>query len=121
MRIKELINNFDPSKLRYRGKLNGLRYSLDDKMNHVKRLDGEKFELLGQEEAENDLAKCLARNDEVFELTAAIAEKLVEKKETQVNTDSLANISSDTEQIKCKLPKLVIKEFDGKVLNWQTF
>ena len=121
LRIKELINNFDRSKLRYCEKLNGLRYSLDDKMNHVKRLDGEMFELLGQVEAENDLANCLVRNDEVFELTVAIAETLVEKKETPVNTDSLANISSDTDQIKCKLPKLVIKEFDGKVLNWQTF
>ena len=61
------------------------------------------------------------RNDEVFELIAAIEEKLIEKKETLINTDSLENISNNTEQIKRKLPKLVIKEFDGNVLNWQTF
>ena len=119
--IKELIDNFDPSKPRHREKLKGLRYSLDDKMNHVKRLDDEIFELLDEEEAENDLSNCLVRNDEVFELIAAIEEKLIEKKETPINTDSLENISNDTEQIKCKLPKLVIKEFDGNVLNWQTF
>ena len=34
--IKELINNFDPSKPRHREKLKGLRYSLDDKMNQIK-------------------------------------------------------------------------------------
>ena len=90
-------------------------------MNHVKRLDDEIFELLDQEEAENDLSNCLVRNDEVFELIAAIEEKLIEKKETPINTDSLENISNDTEQIKYKLPKLVIKEIEGNVLSWQTF
>ena len=90
-------------------------------MNHVKRLDDEIFELLDQEEAENDLSNCLVRNDEVFELIAAIEEKLIEKKETPINTDSLENISNDTEQIKYKLPKLVIKEFEGNVMSWQTF
>ena len=119
--IKELINNFDPSKSRHREKLKGLRYSSDDKMNHVKRLNDKIFELLDQEEAENDLSNCLVRNDEVFQLIAAIEEKLVEKKETPINSDSLENVSSNTEKIKCKLPKLVIKEFDGNVLNWQTF
>ena len=114
--IKELIDNFDPSKPRHREKLKGLRYSLDDKLNHVKRLDDEIFELLDQEEALNDLSNCLVRNDEVLELITAIEEKLIEKKETPINNDSLENISNGTEQIKCKLPKLVIKEFDGNVL-----
>ena len=36
--IKELINNFDPSKPSHREKLKGLRYSLDDKMTNIKRL-----------------------------------------------------------------------------------
>ena len=64
--IKKLINYFDPSKRRHDEKLKGLRYSLNDKMNHVKRLDDEIFELLDQEEAENDLSNCLVRNDEVY-------------------------------------------------------
>ena len=61
------------------------------------------------------------RNDEVFELIAAKEGKLIEKKETPMNTDSLENISNDTEQIKYKLPKLVIKEFEGNIMSWQTF
>ena len=67
-----MINNFDPNKPRHHEKLKGLRHSLDDKMTHVKRLDDEIFELLDQEEAENNLTNYLLRNDEVFELTAAI-------------------------------------------------
>ena len=90
-------------------------------MNHVKILEEEIFKLLDQEEAEHDLSNCLVRNDEIFELIVAIEEKLTEKKETPINTDSLENISNYAEQIKCKLPKLVITEFDGNVLNWQTF
>ena len=86
-KIKKLTNNFDPSKPRHDEKLKGLRYSLNDEI----------FELLDQEEAENDLSNCLVRNDEVFELIAAIEEKLIEKKETPINTDSLENISNDTE------------------------
>ena len=95
----------------------GDEVGLVDKMNHAKKLDDEIFEL----KAENDLTNCLVRNDEVFELFAAIEEKLIEKKETLINTDNLENISNDTRQLKCKLPKLVIKEFNGNVLNWQTF
>ena len=53
--IKELINDFDPSKLRHREKLKRLRCNLDDQLNHVKRLENEISELLDQEEAENDL------------------------------------------------------------------
>ena len=68
-------------------------------MNHVKRLDDEIFELLDQEEAENDLSNCLVRNDEVFELIATIEEKLIEKKEAPINTNN-------------------VKEFDGNVLSW---
>ena len=90
-------------------------------MTRVKRLDDEIFEPLDQEEAENDFTNCLVRNDEVFELIAATEEKLLEKKETPINTDSSVNISSNTEQIKCKLSKLVLKEFDDNTLNWQTF
>ena len=90
-------------------------------MNHVKRLDDEVFELLDQEETENDLSNCLVRNDEVFELIVAREKKLIEKKETTINTNSLENISNNTEQLKSKLWKLVIKEVDYNVLNWQTF
>ena len=70
--IKELTNNIDLSKPRHCEKLKRLRYSLDNKMNRIKRLDNKVFELLDQEEAGNDLANCLVRTDELFELIAAI-------------------------------------------------
>lgn len=93
-----------------------MKYSLDDKMNYGKRLADNILERFNQEEAENDLTNYLVRNDEVFGLIAAIEGKL-EKKETLINTDILENISNDTEQMKCKLLQLVLKKFDGNVLN----
>ena len=72
-------------------------------MNHVKRLDDEVFEPLDQEETENDLSNCLVTNDEVFALIAAREKKLIEKKETTINANSLENISNNTEQLKSKL------------------
>ena len=53
------------------------------------------FELLDQEGVENDLTNCVVRNDEVFELIVAIEKKLIEKKETPINNNSLENISKD--------------------------
>ena len=51
-----------------------------------------------------------------FQLIAAIEKNLIEKKEILNNTDTIENTSNFTEQIKCNLLKLVIKEFDGKVV-----
>ena len=51
-----------------------------------------------------------------FQLIAAIEKKLIEKKEILNNTDTIENTSNFNEQIKCNLLKLVIKEFDGKVV-----
>lgn len=51
-----------------------------------------------------------------FQIIAAIEKKLIEKKEILNNTDTIENTSNFTEQIKCNLLKLVIKEFDGKVV-----
>ena len=51
-----------------------------------------------------------------FQLIAAIEKKLIEKKEILNNTDTIENTANFTEQIKCNLLKLVIKEFDGKVV-----
>lgn len=78
-------------------------------MNYGKRLADNILECFNQEEAENDLTNYLVRNDEVFGLIVAIEGKL-EKKETLIERN-------DTEQMKCKLLQLVIKKFDGNVLN----
>lgn len=72
--------------------------------------------LLALGEAENNLTNCLVRIDNVFQLIAAIEKKLIEKKEILNNTDTIENTLNFTEQIKWNLLKLVIKEFDCKVV-----
>ena len=54
------------------------------------------------------------RNDRIFGLIASIQETSDKNEKNEV---SLISNSSSTS----KLPKLVIKEFHGSVLNWQTF
>ena len=44
------------------------------------------------------------RYDEVFEITVALEEKLIERKGILINTDGLENISNITEEINCKFP-----------------
>ena len=124
--IKETIENFDISNSRHRERLKGLRYSLDDKMKKVSILDDEIFDLLEQKDAEIELSNTLVRNDRIFALIASMEEALSKNENNQ--TPSIVNSSSTSEnnvgnidEIMCKLPKLVIKEFDGSVLNWQTF
>ena len=49
---KETVVNFDIDNSRYRERLKGLKYSLDDKMKKNAILDNEIFDLLEQKDAE---------------------------------------------------------------------
>ena len=121
--IKEIIANFDIGNSRHRERLKGLKYSLDDKMKKITILDDEIFDLLDQKDAEFELSNTLVRNDRIFGLIASIEEA---SNKNENNKNSLISNSSSTsnnnvDEVVCKLPKLVIKEFDGSVLNWQNF
>ena len=121
--IKETIANFDIGNSRHRERLKGLKYSLDDKMKKIAILDDEIFDLLDQKDAEFELSNTLLRNDRIFGLIASREEASNKNKN---NKNSLISNSSSTsnnnvDEVMCKLPKLVIKEFDGSVLNWQSF
>ena len=92
-------------------------------MKKVAILDDEIFDLLEQKEAEIELSNTLVRNDRIFALVASMEEASDKNENNEVslisNTSSTSN--NNLNEVMCKLPKLVIKEFDGSVLNWQTF
>ena len=44
-----------------------------------------------------------------------------ENNEASLISNSSSTSNSNVDDVMCKLPKLVIKEFDGSMLNWQTF
>ena len=121
--IKETLVNFDINNSRHRERLKGLKYSLDDKMKKIAILDNEIFDLLEQKDAETELSKTLVRNDRIFGLIASIEETSNKNENNEVSliSNSSSTSNSNVDEVMCKLPKLVIKEFDGSVLNWQTF
>ena len=79
--------------------------------------------MLEQKDAETELSKTLTRNDRIFGLIASIEEtsNKYENNEVSLISNSSSTSNSNVDDVMCKLPKLVIKEFDGSVLNWQTF
>ena len=92
-------------------------------MKKITILDDEIFDLLDQKDAEFELSNTLVRYDRIFGL---IASREQASNKNKNNKNSLISNSSSTsnnnvDEVMCKLPKLVIKEFDGSVLNWQTF
>ena len=115
--IKETIVNFDISNSRHRERLKGLKYSLDDKMKKIAILDNEIFDLLEQKDAETELSKTLVRNDRIFGLIASIEETSNKNENNEVSliSNSSSTSNSNVDDVMCKLPKLVIKEFDGSV------
>ena len=58
----------------------------------------------------------------MFGLIASI-EKASDKNKNKVSliSNSFYTSNNNEGEVMCKLPKLFIKEFDGSVLNWQTF
>ena len=121
--IKETIVNFDIDNSRHRKRLKGLKYSLDDTTKKIVILDNEIFDLLEQKDAETELSKTLTRNNRIFVLIASIEETSNKNENNEVSliSNSSSTSNSNVDDVMCKLPKLVIKEFDGSVLNWQTF
>ena len=79
--------------------------------------------MLEQKDAETELSKTLVRKDRIFGLIASIEETSNKNENNEVSLISISSptLNSNVDDVMCKLPKLVIKEFDGSMLNWQTF
>ena len=115
--------NFDINNSRHRERLKSLKYSLADKMKKIAILDCEIFDLLEQKDAETELSNTLVRNDRKFGLITSIEEtsNKNENNEVSLTSNSSSTSNSNVDEVMCKLSKLVLKEFDSSVLNWQTF
>ena len=92
-------------------------------MKKIAILDNKIFDLLEQNDAEIELSNTLVRNDRIFGLIAYIEEASNKNENNEVSliSNSSSTSNNNVDEVMCKLPKLVIKEFDGSVLNWQTF
>ena len=91
-------------------------------MKEIAILDNEIFDLLEQKDTEIEFSNTLVRHDRIFGLIASTEEASNKNENKEVSLISNSSTSNNSEdEITCKLPKLVIKEFDGSMLNWQTF
>ena len=63
------------------------------------------------------------RNDRIFGLIASTEEasNKNENNEVPLISSSSSTLNNNVDEVMCELPKLVMKEFDGSVLNRQTF
>ena len=107
--------------------LRGTKNNFVDKLNKVKKLDDEILDLLSDKpnDYEKELEQNLYREDSYFELIA-LADQFFDT--LNLNTSqayaasfSVSVVNSSNNNFRTNLPKLIIKQFDGGILNCQTF
>ena len=79
--------------------------------------------MLRQKDAEIGHSNTLARNDRIFGLMASVeqASNKNENNEVSLISNSSSTSNNNVDKVMRKLPKLIIKEFAGNVLNWLIF
>ena len=92
-------------------------------MKKIAILDNEIFDLLEQKDAETELSNTLVPNDRIFGLIASTegASNKNKNNEASLISNSFSTSNNNVDEVMCKISKFVIKEFDGSVLNLQTF
>ena len=92
-------------------------------MKKIAILDNEIFDLLEQKDAETELSNTLVPNDRIFGLIASTEGASNKKKNNEASliSNSFSTSNNNVDEVMCKISKFVIKEFDGSVLNLQTF
>ena len=125
--IRILLQNFSINDDEHEAKLRGLKTQYDTRLQSVKDLDETIINLTESDDYEAEIIDSEEYYNASFELIAKIEQKLNRNRTTPTNPpaptvtsnhDSSINSNSSTTP---KLPKLVIKKFDGKIINWQTF
>ena len=74
---------------------------------------------------EKELEQNLCREDSYFELIALADQFLdmlnLNNSQAYAASSPVSVVNSSNNNLRTNLPKLIIKQFDGNILNWQTF
>ena len=107
--------------------LRGTKSNFVDKLNKVKKLDDEILDLLSDKpnDYEKELEQNLYREDSYFELIA-LADQFFDTlnlntSQAYAASSSVSVVNSSNNNFRTNLPKLIVKQFDGGILNCQTF
>ena len=96
--------------------------SVREKMNVLKAFDEEIQDLMGEEDIEEEVDKCMEFLEPSHEVFASISVKLGKiRSETRSTSFSVASSTPSSARANCKLPKLELSSFSGEPLEWQTF
>ena len=96
--------------------------SVREKMNVLKALDEEIQDLMGEEDIEEEVDKCMEFLEPSHEVFASISVKLGKiRSKTRSTSFSVASSTPSSARANCKLPKLELSYFSGEPLEWQTF
>ena len=108
-------------------KLTGLDKGLLEKIDKVKEIDQKILDILPQEESEKELQDILVLEDLHFELLAKIDGCLKKAppppslRSLDISYSGSTPRTTQTKDVRVKLPKLELSKFDGDIINWQGF
>ena len=122
--ITDITDSFNPSNKTLVIQLTVLKNSHQEKFNKIKELDNEIINLLKPEESEKELEEII---EDSFLLIFAKLDRALSKVPPieSISTLSVKEHTNETRNsskpVKVKLPGLVIKKFNGNILEWQSF
>ena len=126
MQITDITDSFDLSNETLIIQLTALKNSYQEKFNKIKELDNEIINLLKPEESEKELEEIIPREDNFLLIFAKLDRAL--SKVPPIESFSTLSVKEHTNEgrnsskpVKVKLPELVIKKFNGNILEWQSF
>ena len=94
------------------------RLSLQEKVNVLKRLDAEVVDLVAEDEVADEIDKADTYMEDVYDVMAKLEELFQKKDARPASAD--ATHSRGTTSTKVKLPKLIIKPFEGELTAERT-
>ena len=120
--ITDITNSFNPSNKTLVIQLTVLKNSHQEKFNKIKELDNEIINLLKPEESEKELEEIIPKENS-FSLLFAKLDRALSKVPPieSISTLSVKEHTNETRNsskpVKVKLPGLVIKKFNGNILE----
>ena len=124
--ITYITDSFEPNNETLVIQLTALKNNYQEKFNKIKELDNEIINLLKPEESEKELEEIIPREDNFLLIFAKLDRALSKVPPIEsISTLSVKEHTNETRNsskpVKVKLPELVIKKFNGNILEWQSF
>ena len=124
--ITYITDSFEPNNETLVIQLTALKNNYQEKFNKIKELDNEIINLLKPEESEKELEKIIPREDNFLLIFAKLDRVLskvppVESFSTLSVKEHNNEARNSSKPVKVKLHELVIKKFNGNILEWQSF